>query len=179
MYIPLTAISIPQNGVAGEIWLHDGGLQQCLDGGGDCGSTGLDLEDSPGPEVLAFLDGGALRAGLGCDGASGVGPTRVWYLLGEGASEEEPTVGLPWVAAVVIRVVAAAGATVAAAAVSVGVARGAAATAVVVGGAGAGGGEELCTLGRKVCPPRVFTMVGPEEERRWRGEFQTGNEDLK
>ena len=52
-------------------------------------------------------------------------------------------------------------------------------TVVVVGGAAAGGGEELRTLRRKACPPRVFTMVGLEEERRWRGEFQTRNGDLK
>ena len=42
------------------------------------------MEDSPGPEVLALLNGGALRDGLGCDGPGGVGPTRVWYLLGAG-----------------------------------------------------------------------------------------------
>ena len=35
------------------------------------------MEDSLGPEVLALLDGVALRASLGCDGASGVGPTQV------------------------------------------------------------------------------------------------------
>ena len=42
-----------------------------------------------------------------------------------------------------------------------------------------GGGEERHTLGLKVCPPRVFTMVGQEKERRWRGGLQTGNGDLK
>ena len=31
------------------------------------------------------------------------------------------------------------------------------------------GGEDCLTLGRKLCPPRVFTMVGLEKERRWRG----------
>ena len=130
----------------------------------------------------------------------------MWYLLGAGASEEEPIVGLPWVAAVVNRVAAAAGAaeTTAAAAeaaeatttaagaaeataavagatmaAATRVMRGAVATAAVAGGAAAGGGEVLRTLGRKACPPRVFTMVGPEEERRWRGEFQSGNGDLK
>ena len=65
----------------------------------------------------------------------------------------------------------------------------AAVAAVVVGGAAttgavglelpAKGGEELRTLGRKACPPRVFTMVGLEEERRWRVELQMGNRDLK
>ena len=29
-----------------------------------------------------------------------------------------------------------------------------------------GGGEEWCTRGLKLCPPRVFTMVGLEKERR-------------
>ena len=42
----------------------------------------------------------------------------------------------------------------------------------------AGGGEEWRTLGRRVCPPLVFTMVGLENERRWRGELQTGNENV-
>ena len=74
---------------------------------------------------------------------------------------------------------AAVGAVVVAAAAAVGVMRDAAATAAVARGVATGGGEELCTLGRKACPPRVFTMVGPEEESRWRGEFQTGNGDLK
>ena len=121
----------------------------------------------------------------------------MWYLLGAGASEEEPTVGLPWVAAVVNRVAAtvgvaeattavvgaaeaieaAVGATVVAEAAAVGVMRDAAATAAVAGGLVTGGGEELCTLGRKACPPRVFTMFRPDEERRWRAEFQTGNGD--
>ena len=118
-----------------------------------------------------------------------MGPTRVWYLLEVGASEEEPTAGLLWVAAVLNRVAAAvgaaeattaeAGAAVATMAVATGVMRGAAATAAVARGAMAGGGDELRTLSRKACPPRVFTMVGSEEERRWRGEFQTGNGDLK
>ena len=34
------------------------------------------MDDSPGPEVRALLGGRALRAGLGCDGAGGVGLTR-------------------------------------------------------------------------------------------------------
>ena len=42
-----------------------------------------------------------------------------------------------------------------------------------------GGGEERRTLGLKVCPPWVFTMVRQEKERRWRGGLQTGNGDLK
>ena len=49
--------------------------------GGDGGSAGLDLEDSPRPEVLTLLDDEALWDDLGCDGAGRVGPTRVWYLL--------------------------------------------------------------------------------------------------
>ena len=49
------------------------------------------MDDSPGPEVWALLGGRALRVGLGCDGASRVGPTRVWYLLCVGATEEEPS----------------------------------------------------------------------------------------
>ena len=127
------------------------------------------MKDSPRPEVLALLDGEALRAGLGCDGADIVRPTRVWYLLGAGASEEAPTTGLPWVVTGVNKVAAAAGAAGTTAATTAGAA----------GGATEGGGEELRTLGRKACPPRVFTMVGLEEERRWRGEFQMGNGDLK
>ena len=35
------------------------------------------MDDSLGPEVQALLDGGALRAGLGCGGDGGVGPTLV------------------------------------------------------------------------------------------------------
>ena len=72
----------------------------------------------------------------------------------------------------------AAGAIATAAGTVVAAAAAVAAAAGVAGGAAAGEGEELRTLGRKVCPPRVFTMVGLEEERRWRGEFQTGNGDL-
>ena len=63
------------------------------------------------------------------------------------------------------------GAARATAAATAGVAGGTAATAAMAGGAAMGGGEELRTLGRKACPPRVFTMVGLEEERRWRGEL--------
>ena len=49
------------------------------------------MEDSPGPEVRALLDGGALWAGLGCGREGGVGPTLVWYRLGAGAAAEETT----------------------------------------------------------------------------------------
>ena len=83
----------------------------------------------------------------------------MWYLLGAGVSEEEPTVGLPWVAVVVNKVAAAVGAAGATAATVGGVAGGAAAGAAVAGGAAAGaavargvtvgGGEELRTLGQK------------------------------
>ena len=48
-----------------------------------------------GPRSWLSWTVGPLRAGLGCDGAGGVGLTRVWYLLEEGASEQEPTAGLP------------------------------------------------------------------------------------
>ena len=43
--------------------------------GGD--GSGLDLEDSPGPDVRALLEGEALRRGLGCTGKGARGPTRV------------------------------------------------------------------------------------------------------
>ena len=36
----------------------------------------------------------------------------------------------------------------------------------------AGGGEEWITLGQKLCPPQVFTMVGLDKERRRRGNFK-------
>ena len=36
-----------------------------------------EVDHSPGPEVRALLDGGALWAGLGCGGDGGVGPTLV------------------------------------------------------------------------------------------------------
>ena len=58
---------------------------------------------------------------------------------------------------------------------------GMAAVAVVAAGAGTaaaavgpgleppvGGGEDCLTLGRKLCPPRVFIMAVLEKERRWR-----------
>ena len=47
--------------------------------------------------------------------------------------------------------------------------------AVVAVGAGprlelpAGGGQDCHTLGRKLCPPRVFTMARLEKDKRWRG----------
>ena len=60
------------------------------------------MDDSPGLEVMALLGGGALRAGLGCEGSGGVGLTRVLYLLSAGATYEEPTpaavAALPWMA---------------------------------------------------------------------------------
>ena len=43
--------------------------------GGD--GSGLDLEDSPGPDVRARLESGALQLGLGCTGEGARGPTRV------------------------------------------------------------------------------------------------------
>ena len=103
----------------------------------------------------------------------------MWYLLGAGASKEEPAVGLPWVAAVVNKVAVAAGAVGATTAATGATGATAAAETKVAGRATTGGGEEWRTLGRKACPPRVFIVVGLEEERRWRGEFQTGNGDLK
>ena len=53
--------------------------------GGDWGSWGLELEDSPRPNIQALLEGGALRVGLGCGGDGGVGPTLMSYLRGVGA----------------------------------------------------------------------------------------------
>ena len=44
-------------------------------GGGD--GSGLDLEDSLGPDVRARLEGGALLRGLGCTGEGARGPTVV------------------------------------------------------------------------------------------------------
>ena len=46
-------------------------------GGGGGGALDLDDDDSPGPNIWALLAGGALQAGLGCEGAGGVGPTLV------------------------------------------------------------------------------------------------------
>ena len=43
------------------------------------------MDNYPGPEVQALLDGGALRDGLGCDGEGGVGLNLLWYLLKAGA----------------------------------------------------------------------------------------------
>ena len=108
-----------------------------------------------------------------------MGPTRVWYLLGAGASEDEPTAELPWVAAVANKVAAVAAVVGGTAATGGGEVAGGAAARAVGLETPEGGGEELHTLGQKACPPRVFTMVGLEEERRWRGEFQTGNGDMK
>ena len=120
------------------------------------------------------MEGGALRVGLGCGEDGGVGPTLVAYLLGAGAGAvgtvEVTTVevvagmtGALWLAAMaVVSAAAAAAATMDAAEAAAGV------------GSGLGldpparRGEELHTRGLKLCPPRVFTMPGPEKGRRWR-----------
>ena len=52
--------------------------------GGD--GSSLDLEDSPGPDVRAYLEGRALRRGLGCTKERARGPARVRYRL-DGGSE--------------------------------------------------------------------------------------------
>ena len=36
----------------------------------------------------------------------------------------------------------------------------------------AGEREKRRTRGRKACPPRVFTMLDPEKEKKWRGGFR-------
>ena len=46
----------------------------------------MELEDSPGLEVRALLEGGALRVGLGYGGDGGVGPPLISYLRGVGAA---------------------------------------------------------------------------------------------
>ena len=105
-----------------------------------------------------------------------MGPTLVWYLLGARAAvveaweaiaaSTEPTVGLPW---------ATTGAEAGlgtAAVVATGGGTAAAAAAVVLWPVlepPSREGEDDLTLGRKLCPARVFTMVGLEKERRWRG----------
>ena len=108
------------------------------------------------------MKGGALLVSLGCEGEGGTGPTLVLYLRGAGAVGTEawgtvaasagPMAGLPWAA-------------VRAAATVVG--GGVAAAAGPGLDLPAGGGEELRTLGLKMCSPRVFTMVGLRKE--WRG----------
>ena len=106
----------------------------------------LELEDSPGPEVQALLDGGALWDGLGCGGEVRMGPTLVWYLFGTGAAA---ATGAGTVATT------AAGAVMAAVAAATGVAAAAVATgaAAAIAGPGlelpAGGGEDCLTLGLK------------------------------
>ena len=138
--------------------------------GGDWGFWGLELEDSPGPEVQALLEGGALRIGLGCGGDGGVGPTLVSYLHGAGAGAART---------VEATTAAAAGGMAGALWLAAAMAVGAAAAAKVGGGAvaavsgpgldpPAGGGEERRTRGLKLCPPRVLTMPGPDKGRRWR-----------
>ena len=117
------------------------------------------------------MEGGVLRVGLGCGREEGIGSTLVWYMRRAGAAATEawdaaatsvgPMARLPWA------VVAGEGTTVKDAAVGGG-------AAAVVTGQGldppAGGGEEWHTRGLKLCPPRIFTMVGLEKERRgWDG----------
>ena len=69
-----------------------------------------------------------------------------------------------------------AGAVVARAGTAAAATAGAGTTATVVAvGAGpwlellAREGEGCHTLGRKLCPPHVFTMAGLDKEKRWRG----------
>ena len=82
--------------------------------------------------------------------------TEAW---GAAAASAGPTKRLPWVAAVV------AGGT--GITVVTMVARGATTAAAGPGlDPPAGGGEDCLTLGRKLCPLRVFTMAGLEKERR-------------
>ena len=92
-----------------------------------------------------------------------MGPTLVAYLRGAGA-------GVAGTVEETTDVVA--GTTT----VTVGVAT----TTVTVSGPGLdlpiGGGEERCTRGLKLCPPRVLTMPRPEKGRRW-SEWE--EEDLK
>ena len=104
------------------------------------------------------------------------GPTRVLYLLGTGAAApggwDEAGAGMAVVAAVE------AGSAMAAVAGAVEAGSAAAATAERGLELSVREGEEWRTLGRKVCPPWVFTMVRLERERRWRGELQMGNENV-
>ena len=102
-----------------------------------------------------------------------MGPTLVWYLLGAAVTAEEPTTALPLSAA---RATAAAGA-----------AGGVAATGAI-GGAAAGeaglepearAGEERRTHGRKALPPRVFTILEPEKEKKGEGGFRNWKLDVK
>ena len=69
------------------------------------------------------------------------------------------------------------GAGTAVAAVAAVVAAGAGMAAAAVGPGlepPAGGGENCLTLGWKLCPPRFFTIVGLEKERRCRGWEEEG-----
>ena len=130
------------------------------------------MEDSPGQKAWAFLEGGALRVDLGYGEDGRTGPTLVLYLCGVGVAATEawgattastgPTTRRPWAAAMVAE-----GAGTAAVTVVVGDA------AVMAARPGleppAGGGQDYLTLGRKLCPPCVFTMAGLEKDRRWRG----------
>ena len=130
------------------------------------------------------MKGRALRVGLGCTGQSRTGPTLVLYLRGVGAATTEawgaavaiiePTAVLPWAAAVVV---VGAG-TTAVPVVVTAVAAVGGGTIVVAGWPRleplTGGGEDCLTLGRKLCPPRVFTMARLEKKKRWRGWEEEG-----
>ena len=131
------------------------------------------MEDSPRPKVWALLDGGALRAGLGCGGDGGMGPTLVWYRLGAGSAAEETTTSLPRAAAGVATAVAG-GATAGAAAVGRAAANSAAMRGEVLESP-AGGGEERRTRGQKVLPPRVFAMLKSKKEKKGVGWGGGGN----
>ena len=94
---------------------------------------------------------------------AGAAATEAWEAV---TTSIEPTTGLLW--AEVRAAAAVGGGTAAAAAVVVG--EGA---AVVEEGPGLDppirGGEKSCIRGLKLCPPRIFTMAGLENKRRWRG----------
>ena len=111
-----------------------------------------------------------------------MGPTRVWYLIGGGEiiAEVGPMEGMPSAtAAAGDGTVAAAIAATATATRAIGATT--AAAGAVEAGPGlelpAGEGEDYCTLGRKLCPPRIFTMVGLEKEKSGeegrRGDFKS------
>ena len=105
-----------------------------------------------------------------------MGPTLVWYLLGVGtiepggwearAVEEGPTAGLAAraVTATAVAIAAREAAAAEGAAVEDDAAAGAAALELPVRE-----GEERRNRGRKARPPRVFTMLEPENEKKWRG----------
>ena len=151
--------------------------------GGDWGSWGLKLEDFPGTEVRALLEGGALRVGLGCGGDGGVGPTLVAYLSEAGAGAIGTIEATTAAAAVgmtgALWLTAAAAVGVAAAAivgggVAVGAAAVGAAAAAVGSGPGldppTGGGEECssgcCCSGCSGSDGRIRAGVGPASRGR-------------